>query len=268
MQTNTMKQLNESKMFIPFIVAGDPHPDITIELAISLQDVGASVIELGIPYSDPLADGPTIQRAASRALKNKVNLESAMNLVSIMRERGLKIPVIVFTYYNPVLQLGEDYFFKLAKKNQIDGLLIPDLPFEESEELRERSKKEGMQFISLIAPTSTKRIEKIAKDAQGFLYCVSSLGVTGTRDSIDSNVFSFLELVKEHSQVPVAVGFGISNCSQVKVLKDHCDGVIVGSAIVKKIEELEPELINHTTREKALIEFKSFVKEIISPITT
>lgn len=264
--TFTNRLPKAEKLFIPFIVAGDPHPDVTVEIALTLQESGASIIELGIPYSDPLADGPTIQRASGRALKNGVTLENSMNLVSVMRKKGLKIPVIIFTYYNPVLQLGEENFFALARQNGIDGLLVPDLPFEESEDLRRKCENEGLKFISLVAPTSSNRIEKIASNAQGFLYCVSSLGVTGVRNSLNNEVYSFLQEVKRYSNIPVAVGFGISNSSQVEALKDHCDGVIMGSALIQKIEEYLPELENEETRATALSHFKNFVDDVLHPI--
>lgn len=264
--TFTNRLPKAEKLFIPFIVAGDPHPDVTVEIALTLQESGASIIELGIPYSDPLADGPTIQRASGRALKNGVTLENSMNLVSVMRKKGLKIPVIIFTYYNPVLQLGEENFFALARQNGIDGLLVPDLPFEESEDLRRKCENEGLKFISLVAPTSSSRIEKIASNAQGFLYCVSSLGVTGVRNSLNNEVYSFLQEVKRYSNIPVAVGFGISNSSQVEALKDHCDGVIMGSALIQKIEEYLPELVNEETRATALSHFKNFVDDVLHPI--
>ena len=264
--TFTNRLPKAEKLFIPFIVAGDPHPDVTVEIALTLQESGASIIELGIPYSDPLADGPVIQRASGRALKNGVTLENSMKLVSVMRKKGLKIPVIIFTYYNPVLQLGEESFFALAQQNGIDGLLVPDLPFEESEDLRSKCENEGLKFISLVAPTSSSRIEKIASNAQGFLYCVSSLGVTGVRNSLNNEVYSFLQEVKRYSNIPVAVGFGISNSSQVEALKDHCDGVIMGSALIQKIEEYLPELVNEETRATALSHFKIFVDDVLHPI--
>jgi tryptophan synthase alpha chain len=254
-------------LFIPFIVAGFPDEDITIELALMLQKLGASALELGVPYSDPLADGPIIQEAASKALKNGMSIKKAMNLVSVMRKKGVQIPIILFTYYNPVLQLGEESFFALAKENDIDGLLVPDIPFEESTQLRNRCKEEGMYFISLVAPTSEKRIEMIAKEAEGFLYCVSSLGVTGVRKELHDSVYPFLESVKKHSNIPVAVGFGISNADQVTNLLPVCDGVIVGSALLKKLAELETNIQNPDTKSTALEEFEDFVKSIISPIS-
>lgn len=253
-------------LYIPFIMAGDPNEELTIELALALQESGANILELGIPYSDPLADGPVIQKAAARALKQGMSLKKAMALVPKMRERGLEIPVVVFTYFNPVLQLGTESFFALARENDIDGLLIPDLPFEESEELRSRCIEEGIEFISLVAPTSLDRIQKIASSAQGFLYCVSSLGVTGMRSSLSENIVPFLEKVKSNSTVPVAVGFGISTNEQVQMLRDNCDGIIVGSAIIKKIEDLKDQLISldPSTREQAIDNFKQSIQSIFN----
>jgi tryptophan synthase alpha chain len=253
-------------MFIPFIVAGDPHPDVTVELALALQKAGASILELGVPYSDPLADGPIIQRAAQRALKHNMTLKKAIELVPLMRKKGLKIPIILFTYYNPVLQLGEEYFFALARKNNVDGVLIPDLPFEESGHIRQLSAQSGLSFISLVAPTSRKRIKKIASEAQGFLYCVSSLGVTGVRDALPNELYEFLAEVKTHSSVPVAVGFGISRSEQVQVLKEHCDGVVVGSALVQKIEQLADCLQQEKTKKDALIEFQQYAQSLVEPL--
>ena len=267
MITKFQKRLPQAdQLFIPFIMAGDPHPDVTVDLAVSLQEAGAHVLELGVPYSDPLADGPVIQKAAQRALENKMTLQKAMELVPKMRKKGVKIPILIFTYYNPVLQLGESSFFSLAQENDIDGLLIPDIPFEESEKIRKRCADEQLAFISLVAPTSNERIEKIASQAKdGFLYCVSSLGVTGVRKSLNTDVFSFLEKVKSVSSIPIAVGFGISSYEQVQLLKDHCDGVIVGSAIVQQIEKLKTKLLSDRDKEAGIQEFKEAVQAIISP---
>lgn len=251
-------------LFIPFIMTGDPTPDLTVELALLMETSGADILELGVPYSDPLADGPVIQAAAIRALEQGMNLEKALTLVSRMREKGLSIPVIIFTYYNPVLQLGEEKLFKLMHENEIDGILIPDLPFEESHSLAKRCDEEKLALISLVAPTSKQRIKKIAESAQGFLYCVSSLGVTGIRKEIDPQINEFLEKVKKHSNIPIAVGFGISNREQVDKLKSHCDGVIVGSALVKMIESKKTEMLEKNTKEKAFSEIKTFVNSLIS----
>jgi tryptophan synthase alpha chain len=259
-------QTVNNTMFIPFIVAGDPHPDATIELALALQESGAAVLELGIPYSDPLADGPVIQRAAQRALTNGMTLQKAVQLVATMRKKGLKIPIIIFTYYNPVLQLGEEYFFALARKNGVDGVLIPDLPFEESAHVRQLSWQYGLSFISLVAPTSKQRIRNIASSAKGFLYCISALGVTGKRDKLPDDLYEFLAEVKQYSKVPIAVGFGISTSKQVQLLKDHCDGIVIGSALVEKIEHLKERLVQEETRKEALQEFTAYVQSLIKPL--
>ncbi|WP_216829240.1 tryptophan synthase subunit alpha [Alkalihalobacterium elongatum] len=257
-------QKQDQPLFIPFIMAGDPTPEATIELALTLQEAGAHALELGIPYSDPLADGPVIQRAAKRALAQKMSLEKGLELVPIMRERGLKIPVIAFTYYNPVLQFGEREFMNKARECQVDGLLVPDIPYEESEELAQLCQDNDLQFISLVAPTSKQRIEKIAQSAQGFIYCVSSLGVTGVRNEFHPKVYEFLEDVRSYSKVPVVVGFGISNNEQVQQLQPYCDGVIVGSAIIREIEQVEELLKDEKLRKDGLFHIKRFVLSLVS----
>jgi tryptophan synthase alpha chain len=254
------------KHFIPYIVAGDPNEEATIELALALERIGATMLELGVPYSDPLADGPIIQRAASRALKQGMTLVRALDLIGQMRKKGVKIPIIVFTYYNPVLQLGEERFFTLAQKNGASGVLIPDLPLEESGQMRALSEAHGMAYISLVAPTSNERIAKIASSAQSFLYCVSSLGVTGMRDSLPADLHQFLHQVKQHSRVPVVVGFGISTAAQVDRLKEVCDGVVIGSALVLKIEQLGERLLNERMREEAIEEFEEYAASLIEPL--
>ncbi|HET7578546.1 MAG TPA: tryptophan synthase subunit alpha [Bacillales bacterium] len=248
-------------LFIPFITAGDPSPEATVDLAVVLQEAGANAIELGIPYSDPLADGPVIQRASARALKQGMSLKKAMALVPEMRKRGVEIPIVIFTYYNLLLQLGKDQFFALARENGVDGLLVPDLPFEESDELREAADSENLPLMTLIAPTTSPgRLEKIASHQQGFTYCVSSLGVTGERKGeFKQEVYDFLANVKEHSPVPVAVGFGISSAEQVERLKEYCDGVVVGSAIVREIEKHQDALVSPERKAEALAQFKTFL---------
>ncbi len=244
--------------FIPFITAGDPNEATTIELALALQEIGASVLELGIPYSDPLADGPVIQRASLRSLKGGMTLEKSLKLVPEMRKKGLKIPVICFTYYNLLLQLGEDRFIQEAVQNELDGVLVPDLPFEESETLREKCREAGLALISLVAPTtSDARLAKIGAEADGFLYCVSSLGVTGVRQTFRSDVFDFLERVRKASRAPIAVGFGISSKEQVDTFKDYSDGFIVGSAIVREVEARVDQLTkDESSRQAAIAQIK------------
>ncbi|WP_158735342.1 tryptophan synthase subunit alpha [Alteribacillus sp. YIM 98480] len=252
-------------LFIPFIMAGDPDPSTTIELALRMEEAGAHIVELGIPYSDPLADGPVLQRSAKRALQQGMSLTRAMELVPDMRRRGLTIPVIIFTYYNPVLQMGAKTFLDKVKENEADGVLIPDLPYEESQDLTVTAKENGLANISLVAPTSSTRIEKIANKAEGFLYCVSSLGVTGTRESFSEEAYTFIKNVNSSSKVPVAVGFGISKPEHVENLQGVCNGVIVGSAIMKKVEERLSELSQEgKMKQNALEEIKSFVSSLIS----
>ncbi|APJ11483.1 tryptophan synthase subunit alpha [Bacillus safensis] len=248
------------KLFIPFITAGDPSEDITIDLAISLQAAGAHAIELGVPYSDPLADGPVIQRASKRALNHGMNIVKAIELAGKMKKNGVKIPVILFTYYNPVLQLDTEYFFALLRKNHISGLLTPDLPFEESSELQKNCQTHDISYISLVAPTSKERLVNIVEQAEGFVYCVSSLGVTGVRQSFDASITDFIQQVKQLSHIPVAVGFGISTREQVDSMNKLSDGVVVGSALVKKIEELQEQLLASDTRQEALREFETYAK--------
>jgi tryptophan synthase alpha chain len=253
-------------LFIPFITAGDPHEDATVDIALSLQKQGASILELGVPYSDPLADGPIIQEASKRALSGGMSISKAIKLVSVMRKKGVKIPVILFTYFNPVLQLGLESFFALMRENEIDGVLIPDLPYEESGRIRELAAENEVAYISMVAPTSKERIQKIAADATGFLYCVSSLGVTGVRSTLPADIGTFLEDVKAAASIPVAVGFGISTSEQVEVLKEHSDGIVIGSAIVNKIGQLEKVLLNKDTRRDGLNQIEEYVASIVSPI--
>ncbi|MGY4690100.1 tryptophan synthase subunit alpha [Salibacterium sp. K-3] len=251
-------------LFIPFIMAGDPDPDTTVDIALGLEEAGAHILELGIPYSDPLADGPLLQRSAARALEQGMSLQRALELIPEMRKKGLTIPVIVFTYYNPVLHMGEERFLDQVKEKGGDGVLIPDLPYEESREISRMARGRKLVTISLAAPTSGGRIEKIAGEAEGFLYCVSSLGVTGTRDTFPPEAYSFIEKVKNSSSVPVAAGFGISTPEQVEKLKGVCDGVIVGSAIMKQVEENRYRLQNPVEKSEALSALKSFVSSLIS----
>ncbi len=254
----------EYPLFIPFIMAGDPDPDITVELAMQLQEAGAHILELGIPYSDPLADGPLLQRSAARALEQGMSLQRAMQLVPKMRDKGVTIPVIIFTYFNPVMRMGEELFLDQVNEMGADGVLIPDLPYEESRDIEKKAAERGLANISLVAPTSGARIEKIAQEAEGFLYCVSSLGVTGTRDSFPPEAYTFIEKVKANSKAPVAVGFGISTPEQVDNLHGVCDGVIVGSAIMRKVEECTSLMQDPEKRTKALADIKSFVSSLIS----
>ncbi|MBO8170716.1 MAG: tryptophan synthase subunit alpha [Bacillaceae bacterium] len=262
----TFSIVDKKPLFIPFIAAGDPSLKATVSIAKALQESGADMIELGVPYSDPLADGPTIQKASLRALKNGITLDDILETSVHMRMAGVTIPIILFTYYNPVLQYGIRRLFERFESSGIDGIIIPDLPIEENEEVKTWADHTGKPLISLIAPNSSERIERIASQADGFIYCVSSLGVTGERKKLHPQIHSFLQEVKQHARVPVAVGFGISSPEQVAELAPHSDGIIVGSAIVRIIEKNEETLLDPETRHLALAEIKTFVKHLYSGV--
>lgn len=224
------------KALIAFVTAGDPNLETTKKIVIGMEEAGADIVEIGIPYSDPIAEGPVIQAANIRALKNNIKIKNIMDTVSEIR-KTVKIPLVYLLYFNCILNYGKDRFFADCKKAGIDGLIIPDLPFEEQWEVYDESIKYGIDIITLVSPTSNDRIEKIVKNASGFLYCVSSLGVTGVRNEFDTDFENFFSQINKYAKVPTALGFGISTTQDVKKLKKYCDGLIIGSAIVKKIEQ-------------------------------
>ncbi|RXZ76854.1 tryptophan synthase subunit alpha [Paenibacillaceae bacterium] len=247
---------------IPFLTVGDPDLNTTIEIIRKMEEAGADIIELGVPYSDPLADGPVIQRASGRALENKVTLMNCIQLAEDARNSGIELPFILFTYYNPVFQFGLEKFFETVKSKGISGLLIPDLPIEEDAEVRRMAEEADIHLIPLVAPTSNERIARIVSSARGFVYCVSSLGVTGVRSDFHSGIEEFLKTVRQLSPVPMAIGFGISSREQVERFAGQCDGVIVGSAIVREIENNLPLLQQENTRAQGLEQIYSFVKQL------
>ena len=223
------------------------------------------MIELGVPYSDPLADGPVIQRASERALANsRVTIADCIQVAETARSAGVGIPFILFSYFNPVLQFGLERFFKLIGEKGISGLIIPDLPIEEDEEVRAMAEAADIHLIPLVAPTSLDRIARIAGKARGFVYCVSSLGVTGVRSDFHQGIDDFLAAVRRSSSVPIAVGFGISSREQVERFEKLADGVIVGSAIVRKIEEVLPLLQSRDRKQEGLAQIRSFVSGLTS----
>jgi len=246
---------------IPFITMGDPDLDTSVALVQAAEEAGAHMVELGVPYSDPLADGPVIQRASERALRNRIGLLDCMAVASRARERGVTMPFILFTYFNPVLQLGLERYFDLLKEHGFSGMIIPDLPLEEDSEVRALAEASGIHLIPLVAPTSEARVERIAARAQGFVYCVSSLGVTGVRSSFHEGIDTFLDSVRRASSVPICVGFGISSREHAERFAGLCDGVIVGSAIVRQVEEALPLLTSgqSSERERGLQAVRDFI---------
>ena len=222
----------KGKAFIPFITCGDPSLEITEQLVYAMEEAGADLIELGIPFSDPTAEGPVIQEANVRALSGGVTTDKIFDMVVKIRKKT-SIPMVFMTYANVVFSYGTERFIRKAAEIGMDGLILPDVPFEEKEEFDVVCKQYGLELISLIAPTSHDRITRIAKEANGFVYCVSSLGVTGTRTRITTDIGAMVKLVKAAKDIPCAVGFGISTPEQAKKMAAQSDGAIVGSAIVK-----------------------------------
>ncbi len=242
--SNIRKAFENGKAFIPFITCGDPDLGTTAAVVRAAAENGADLIELGIPFSDPTAEGPVIQGANLRALTGGVTTDKIFGLVRELR-RDVKIPMVFMTYANVIFSYGAEAFLSACKEVQIDGLILPDLPFEEKEEFLPFCRKYGVDLISLIAPTSQNRIAMIAKEAQGFLYIVSSLGVTGTRSEIKTDLASIIKVVRENTDVPCAVGFGISTPEQAKKMAALSDGAIVGSAIIKLLEKYGEEAPEH-----------------------
>ena len=230
--SNIYKAFENGKAFIPFITCGDPDLVTTKKIVKAAADNGADLIELGIPFSDPTAEGPVIQEANLRALSNGITTDDVFELVRDIRKEVF-IPLVFMTYANVVYSYGTEKFLKTCSEIGIDGIILPDVPFEEKEEFAPVCEKYGVDFISMIAPTSENRIAMIAKEAKGFLYTVSSLGVTGTRSSITTDLASIIDVVRKNSDIPAAIGFGISTPEQAAKMAAVSDGAIVGSAIIK-----------------------------------
>ena len=226
----------EHKAFIPFITCGDPDLETTRKCVLEMVKNGADIIELGIPFSDPTAEGPVIMEADNRALSGGVTTDKIFEFTKELRKET-EVPFIYMTYANVVFSYGIEKFIKEASDSGVSGIILPDVPYEERGEFEEECDKYDVEFISMIAPTSQDRIKMIAKDAKGYIYVVSSLGVTGSRSSITTDIGSMVKLVKECTDIPCAVGFGISNAGQAEAMAKVSDGAIVGSAIVKIIAE-------------------------------
>ena len=226
------------KGFIPFITAGDPDLSATEEILVELSGAGATVIELGVPFSDPMADGPVIQRASERALKNSFGLQELLEMAARARKQ-IDTPIILFSYFNPLLQFGVKRLAQTAKECGIDGVLVTDLTPEESGNFEAELRAHNLDMIFLIAPTSTdERLQLVAEHASGFVYAVSRAGVTGTRETVSIEAEKLVTRMRKFTSLPIAVGFGISNVAQVKDVQRYADAVVVGSAIVAEMERL------------------------------
>lgn len=234
------KAFQDKKAFIPFVTAGDPNLEKTQEFILEMERAGAALVEIGIPFSDPIAEGPVIQEANLRSLSGGCTTDKIFDMVAELRNKT-DIPLVFMAYANSLYKYGYENFCNRCKKVGIDGMIVPDIPFEEKNELGQIAKQYGLSLISMIAPTSEARIRSIASEAEGFIYVVSSLGVTGVRSNITTDVESMIKAIREVSDTPAAVGFGINTKEQVHHYSSIADGVIVGSAIVKIVAQYQED---------------------------
>lgn len=226
-----------TRAFMPYLCAGDPTPQLTSKLLLTLEEAGADLIELGVPFSDPIADGPTIQRSSERALKHRTSLQQILELVRELRQLT-DIPIALMSYYNPIFRMGEGAFCEAARDAGVDGVIVPDLPVEEAQPLLEVAPQYNLATIFLVAPTSPpERMKNIAASSTGFIYCVSLTGVTGVRNTLSDEVAPMIAELRKHTDKPISVGFGVSTPEQAKQVAEVADGVIVGSAIINVVEE-------------------------------
>ena len=246
----------DKKAFIAYLMAGDPNLEISAKYILALQDSGADMVEIGIPFSDPIAEGEVIQAASMRALSSGTKLDGVFGMVASIKDK-MKIPMVFMTYLNPVFVYGYERFFAKCEAIGICGAIIPDLPFEEQGEAKITAAKYGVEIVTLVAPTSKKRIAKIAGSAEGFIYLVSSMGVTGIRGEIAADISEIACEIKKVSDIPVAVGFGISTPEQARRYSEFADGAIIGSAIVRLIgefgENAEPALGEYAKEIKTVL---------------
>lgn len=246
------------KAFISFVTGGDPDLNTTKELILAMEEAGADLIEIGIPFSDPIAEGAVIQEANERALTAGCTTDKLFDSIKEVREK-VTVPLVFLTYINPIYTYGKARFFKRCVECGIDGIIVPDLPFEEKGELEEECKEYQVDLISLIAPTSKDRARMIASQAEGFIYCVSSLGVTGVRTEIKTDIAAMISMVREVTDTPCAIGFGISTPEQAKEFAGAADGAIVGSAIVKLVTQYGKESVRPVA--EYVKEMKAAVRE-------
>lgn len=250
------KELKEKgkKAVIPFVTAGYPNLDATYDLVLAMEEAGADIIELGIPYSDPIADGVVIQEASNVALKNGAKITKIMATVKKVR-RKTEVPLVYMLYYNSIFKYGMEKFMSECKEVGIDGIIIPDLPLEERKDIIAIADKYNVYLIPLVAPTSKERIEAIVKGAKGFIYCVSTMGVTGARNEISTNIEEYMKVVGDYTDVPKALGFGISSAKMAEEFKPYCDGIIVGSAVIRRIMDAKD-------KEEVIENVKKFISEL------
>lgn len=251
----TFKKIKKDgrKAFIPYIMTGDPSLEKTKDLVYLFEEIGADIVELGVPFSDPLADGPTIQRASERALSNGINLRKVINFVRDIRV-NIKIPIVLMTYFNPVFRYGIDSFISEAKDKGVDGVIIPDLPPDEADDFIKHARKALLNTIFLLAPTSTEdRIKKISRVSTGFIYYVSITGITGSSLLFDGSMQSLISKIRKCTNKPIAVGFGVSTPEEASAVAAIADGVIVGSAIIKKLYESPEDFKNYLVELRAAI---------------
>ena len=244
MNKNIERAFDHGKAFVAFVTCGDPDLDTTKKIIKALEKGGCDLIELGIPFSDPTAEGPVIQEANERALSNGCTTDDVFEMIKEVRKET-SIPMVFMTYANVVFHYGTEKFCQKMVDTDMSGIILPDVPYEEKDEFETVCHQYGLDFIRMIAPTSHDRIKMIAKDAQGFLYCVSSLGVTGTRSKITTNVNEMVDIVRSVSDIPCGIGFGISTPEQAKKMTEKADAAIVGSAIIKIIAKYGKEAPDH-----------------------
>ncbi|MGG7177105.1 tryptophan synthase subunit alpha [Clostridium paraputrificum] len=239
---SVFNKLNEEnkKALIPFITCGDPSVKETIDNVLRLEKAGATVVELGVPFSDPLADGDVIQNSYCRALKNGAKVKDVFTCGRKIREKS-EIPLVIMIYYNLIYTRGVERFLDEASEAGFDGLIIPDIPLEERGELKEKCENKGIYLIPLVAPTSQERIAKITQGTKGFVYCVSSNGTTGERSTLNEGIIDYLNTVRKNTSAPICLGFGISSREVVNKVKNFCDGVIIGSAVVRRLGHKKEE---------------------------
>jgi len=252
-----IEAFDNKKAFVAYLMAGDPCLEVSREYILTAQDAGADMVEIGIPFSDPIAEGEVIQAASVRALDSGTRLDGIFDMVASIKD-DMRIPVVFMTYLNPVFVYGYDRFFSQCSKIGICGIIIPDMPFEEQGEARAEAQKHGIEIVTMIAPTSKTRIAQLTGSTEGFIYLVSSMGVTGMRSNIETDLPSLVAEIRKHTSVPVAIGFGISTPQQAKHFSAIADGVIVGSAIVNRIAQ------HGANAKQAVYDYIKEMKEAVS----